>query len=449
MPMKRTAVAAALCALLPAAALAAALADHADRVIAGELPNLVGIYQQIHAHPELSHQEAQTSALAAAELRKAGFKVTERVGKYPDGSQAYGVVAVLDNGPGPRLLIRADMDALPIVEETGVPYASKVRAVNAAGQETGVMHACGHDVHTTTLIGTARLLAATRDQWHGTVLLVGQPAEESIDGARAMVADGLYQRFGKPDFIIALHDTAGHPAGVVGVTNGPTTAAVSSIDVTLRGIGGHGAEPQNAKDPVVMAGQFIVQLQTIVSRQQNPRDPAVVTIGSIHGGTRRNIIPYEVRLELTARSYSDKSMQIILDGIRRTADAVALQAGVPEDRKPIVTVHERESASAVINNPALNARVKAALVQSLGAANVADDEPVMNSEDFGAFGLPGYQIPTVMFSLGVMDPLKFAAAQTDGKAMPGPHTSRFQPDPEPSLRTGVKAMAAVATALLQ
>ena len=446
--MKRIAFAVTIASLFTAAA-PAALAANVDQTIATELPGLVGIYKQIHAHPELSHQEEKTSALAAAELRKAGFKVTERVGKYPDGSQAYGVVAVMENGPGPRLLIRADMDALPIIEETGVPYASQVRTKNAAGQEVGVMHACGHDVHTTTLIGTGRLLAATRDAWHGSVMLVGQPAEESIDGARAMVADRLYERFGKPDFIIALHDTAGHAAGTVGLTSGPTTAAVSSIDVTLRGIGGHGAEPQNGKDPVVMAGEFIVQVQTIVSRQQNPRDPAVVTIGSIHGGTRRNIIPYEVKMELTARAFSDKSMQIILDGIRRTADAVALAAGVPDDRKPIVTVHEREAASAVINNPALTARVKAALVQTLGAANVAEDDPVMNSEDFGVFGLQGYQIPTVMFSLGVMDPAKFAAAQAEGKAMPGPHTSRFEPTPEASLRTGVKAMTAVATALLQ
>jgi hippurate hydrolase len=438
-------------ALVTAAVAAAmpALAANVDQSIAHELPGLVGIYKQIHANPELSHGEEKTSALLAGELRKAGYKVTERVGKYPDGSQAYGVVGILENGPGPRLLIRADMDALPIIEETGVPYASKVRLRNAAGVETGVMHACGHDIHTTTLIGTARLLAATRDQWHGTVMLVGQPAEESIDGAHAMVADGLYERFGKPDNIIALHDTPGHAAGQVGVTSGPTTAAVSSIDVVLRGIGGHGAEPQNSKDPVVMAGQFIVQLQTIVSRQQNPRDPAVVTVGSIHGGTRRNIIPYEVKLELTARSYSDKSMQIILDGIRRTADAVALAAGVPEDRKPIVTVHERESASAVVNNPALNARVRAALVKSLGETNVFDDDPVMNSEDFGAFGLAGYKIPTVMFALGVSDPDKFAAAQAAGKALPGAHTSRFEPAPEPSLRTGVKAMTAVATALLQ
>ena len=446
--MKRTVFALTISCLF-AAATPLALAANVDQSIATELPGLVGIYKQIHAHPELSHQEVNTSALAAAELRKAGFKVTERVGKYPDGSQAYGVVAIMENGTGPRLLIRADMDALPIIEETGVPYASVVRTKNAAGQEVGVMHACGHDVHTTTLIGTGRLLAATRDQWHGTVMLVGQPAEESIDGARAMLADRLYERFGKPDFIIALHDTAGHAAGTVGVTSGPATAAVSSIDVTLRGIGGHGAEPQNGKDPVVMAGQFIVQLQTIVSRQQNPRDPSVVTIGSIHGGTRRNIIPYEVKMELTARAFSDKSMQIILDGIRRTADAVALAAGVPDDRKPIVTVHEREAASAVINNPALTARVKAALVQTLGAANVADDDPVMNSEDFGEFGLPGYRIPTVMFSLGAMDPAKFAAAQAEGKSMPGPHTSRFEPTPEASLRTGVKAMTAVATALLQ
>jgi len=418
----------------------AALAADAD---------LVSLYKQIHAHPELSHQEANTSALVAAELRKAGYKVTERVGKYEDGSQAYGVVAILENGPGPRLLVRSELDALPVTEETGVDYASHVKTKNAAGQEVGVMHACGHDVHATTLVGTARAMAASRGKWHGTLMIVAQPAEETADGARAMLNDRLYERFGRPDFALALHDSSARAAGTVGLTSGYSQAGVISIDVTMRGIGAHGAAPQNAKDPVVMAGQFITQLQTIVSREQDPRDPAVISIGSIHGGAKRNVIPYDVKLELTARVFSDKAYKNVVEGVKRIADGVAISAGVPADRMPIVTVLENETLPSSYNNPALNTRVKTALTSALGAANVGDDEPVMYSEDFGLFGLPGRTIPVVMFSLGVADPAQLAQAQAKGEALPGPHTSRFLPSPEPSLATGVKAMSAAATALLQ
>jgi amidohydrolase len=426
-----------------------AAAPNLDALVNDELSGLVDTYKGIHEHPELSHHEEHTAALLAGELRKSGYTVTERVGKYPDGTSAYGVVAILQNGPGPRLLIRTDMDALPIVEETGVTYASHVRTKNAAGQDVGVMHACGHDVHVTTMIGTARALAATRANWHGTVMLIGQPSEETIDGAKAMLADHLYDRFGTPDLAIALHDTNTRAAGTVSITSGPALTSGTSVDVVLRGIGAHGAQPQAGKDPIVMAGEFIVQLQTIVSRQEDPRDPAIVTIGDIHGGTKRNIIPNEVKMEITARAYSDKSRQIILDGIRRTAMGVALSAGVPEDLSPIVTVLEAESTPVMYNDPALTARVKAALVKALGAGNVIDEEPGTASEDFGIFGLEGRKIPTVMFGLGAIDPAKFSAAQAAGKLLPGPHNSRFEPLPEPTLRTGVKAMTSVAIALLQ
>jgi len=433
--------------LLAAPALAAA--QNLDAVVNGELSNLVETYKGIHEHPELSHHEEHTAALLAGELRKAGYTVTERVGKYPDGSEAYGLVAILQNGSGPRLLIRTDMDALPIVEETGVAYASHVRTKNAAGQDVGVMHACGHDVHVTTMIGTARALAATRAKWHGTVMLIGQPSEETIDGARAMLADHLYDRFGTPDLAIALHDTNTRAAGTVSITSGPALTSSTSVDVVMRGIGAHGAQPQAGKDPIVMAGEFIVQLQTIVSRQEDPRDPAIVTIGDIHGGTKRNIIPNEVKMEITARAYSDKARQIIVDGIRRTAQGVALSAGVPADLAPIVTVLDAESTPVMYNDPALAARVKAALVKALGANNVIDEEPGTASEDFGIFGLEGRKIPIVMFGLGAIDPVKFAAAQAEGRLLPGPHNSRFEPVPEPTLRTGVKAMTSVAIALLQ
>src|SRR5882724_10372746 len=369
-----------------------------------QLANLVSTYKSIHSHPELSHHEEHTSALLATELRKAGYTVTDHVGKYPDGSQAYGVVALLENGAGPRLLIRADMDALPVVEETGVPYASHVKSTNASGQEVGVMHACGHDIHVTTLIGTARALAASKSKWHGTLMLIGQPAEESIDGARAMLADHLYERFGKPDLAIALHDTNTHAAGTVGIHSGPAMAGSTSIDVVLRGIGGHGARPQEGKDPIVMAGQFIVQLQTIVSRQESPLDPAVVTVGDIHGGTKRNIIPNEVKLEITARAFSEHGRQVIVDGVRRTAQGVAVSAGIPDNLAPIVTVLDSESTPVMYNDPKLAVRVRSALVDALGAQNVPEDEAIMGSEDFGVFGLEQHEIPTVMFWLGAMDP---------------------------------------------
>ena len=435
--------------LLACVGLAPAVAQNLEGLVGDQLSGLVSTYQGIHAHPELSHREEHTSALLAAELRKSGYTVTERVGKYPDGTQAYGVVAILQNGPGPKLLIRTDMDALPIVEETGVSYASHVKGKNAAGQEVGVMHACGHDVHVTTMIGTARVLAATKSKWHGTVMLIGQPSEETIDGAKAMLADHLYERFGTPDLAIALHDTNTRAAGTVSLASGPALAGSTSVDVLIRGIGGHGAEPQVTKDPIVIAGEFIVQLQTVVSRQENPREPSVVTIGDIHGGTKRNIIPYEVKMEITARTFSDRSRQIVVDGIRRTAQGVALSAGVPDNLAPIVTVLDAESTPVMYNDPALAARVKSALVNTLGAGNVFDDGPAMASEDFGVFGLEGHKIPTVMFGLGAMDPTKFAEAQAAGKTLPGPHTSLFQPSPEPTLRTGVTAMSSVAIALLE
>jgi hippurate hydrolase len=425
------------------------MAQELPAFVRGQLPGLVGTYKEIHAHPELSHHEERTSALLAEELRKAGYTVTEHVGRYPDGRQAFGVVAILKNGDGPTLLIRTDLDALPVVEETGVPYASTVKTKNAAGEEVGVMHACGHDIHVTTMIGVGRALAAEKSRWHGTAMLIGQPSEETIDGAKAMLSDHLFERFGTPDMAVALHDTNMQPAGKVSLTSGAAMASSTSVDVTMRGVGGHGAMPQAAKDPVVMAAEFIVELQTIVSRQESPLDPAVVTVGHIFGGTKRNIIPDEVKLELTTRAFSDKAREIVLEGLRNTAQGVAIAGGVPQERAPIVTVLEDESTPVLYNDPALTARVKAGLVQALGATNVADSPPIMASEDFGVFGLPGHKIPTVMFWLGAMEPGKFAAAEAAGKVLPGPHNSHFEPDPGPTLRTGVTAMTSVAIALLQ
>jgi hippurate hydrolase len=427
------------------------LAAIAAPLLAQEAP-LIDIYKDIHAHPELSHSEARTSGILADELRKAGYTVTDHIGVYPDGSHAYGVVAILKNGPGPTLLVRADMDALPIVEETGVPYAShvitKTTSGQNAGQTTGVMHACGHDVHTTVLIGTGRALAAAKSQWHGTLMLIGQPSEETVDGAKAMLADHLYERFGTPDMVIGLHDTNRHAAGTVSITPGPAMASSTSVDVTIRGIGGHGAHPDVGRDPIVLAALYITQIQTIVSREENPLDPAVVTVGDIHGGTKRNIIPDEVKLELTVRAFSDKSRQIILDGLRQMALGVATSAGLPPDKMPTVTVLDDESTSSLYNDPAMSARVKATLEKTLGATNVSEDPRQMGSEDVGIFGL-NRKIPVVYFWLGAMYPDRFAAAQAAGKELPGPHTSKFEPDPEPTLATGVRSMTAVAISLLQ
>ena len=413
-----------------------------------QLPSLLSMYKELHAHPELSHSEANTSALLAAGLRKAGYTVTEHVGVYPDGSKAFGVVGLLKNGAGPTLLIRGDMDALPIVEETGVPYASHVLAKNKAGQAVGVMHACGHDVHTTVLLGTAQALAANRAQWHGSLMIAGQPSEETIDGAKAMLADNLYQRFGRPDKIIGLHDTNAHAAGTVGLTAGPASSSSTSVDVTIRGVGGHGAHPDAGRDPIVLAAEYILQIQTIVSREQDPREPSVVTVGRVEGGTKRNIIPDEVRLELTTRAFSDRSRQVTLDALKQMALGVGTGAGLPPEKMPTVTVLENESTPVLYNNPEMAAAVRATLEKTLGAANVFTDKPQMGSEDVGIFGLPDHSIPTVYFWLGAMNVDRFAQAQATGKSLPGPHTSHFEPDPEPTLATGVKSLTAVAISLL-
>ena len=414
-------------------------AETLAKTVDNQLPALVETYKGIHSHPELSHHEDRTSSVLAQALRQDGYSVTDHVGRYKDGSQAFGVVAILKNGSGPTLLIRADMDALPVAEETGVAYAS---------QNRGVMHACGHDVHATTLIGVGHALAALRNQWHGTLMLIGQPSEETIDGAKAMLADHLYERFGTPDFAIALHDSAARAAGTVSMASGPALASATSINVTIRGIGGHGAIPQLAKDPIVMAAEFIMQLQTIVSRREDPSSPTVLTVGAIHGGTRRNIIPTEVKMELTTRSFTEQAREIVLDGIRRTAKGVALANGLPENLAPIVTVLEGESAPALYNDPKLAARAKLSLIKALGSNNVFDQEPAMPSEDFGIFGMER-KIPTFMFSLNAMDAGKLAEAQQQEKALPGPHNSRFEPSPDPTLRTGVIAMTSIAIDLLQ
>jgi hippurate hydrolase len=429
-----------------------ASAQSVGAFIQKQTPALVDTYKDLHAHPELSHHEERTSSILASALRDAGYTVTDHVGLYPDGSHAFGVVAILKNGPGPTLLIRADMDALPITEETGLPYASHVITKTAegqnSGQSTGVMHACGHDIHTTVLIGTARALAANRNLWHGTLMLIGQPSEETIDGAKAMLADNLYARFGTPDKVIGLHDTNRLPAGKVGYVVGPTLASSTSIDVVIHGIGGHGSAPQLGRDPITLAALFITQIQTIVSREEDPQDPSVVTVGDIHGGTKRNIIPDEVKLELTTRSFSDKSRQTIIDGLKQMAVGLTLSAGLPPEKAATVAVLENQSTPVMYNDPMVMHAVSTTLSKTLGPDRVVEQRPVMGSEDVGIFGL-NRKIPVAFLWLGAMDPTKFAAAESAGKELPGPHTSLFEPLPQPTIETGVTAMTAVAISLLQ
>lgn len=337
------------------------------------------------------------------------------------------------------------MDALPVEEKTGLPYASKVKMKNAAGQEVSVMHACGHDLHMTTMVGVARVMVAERAKWHGTLMLVGQPAEELGEGAKAMLSDSFYERFGRPDFAIALHDNATLAAGKVGITSGPAMAGSMTVYLTVRGVGGHGAMPASTKDPIVMASQFVLAIQTVVSRQTLPTNPAVVTVGMINGGTQPNIIPDDVRLGLSVRFLDEAVRKSILDDIQRTADGIALVAGVPSDRKQLVEVVSSHLAPVTYNNPALTIRVRNALVAAVGDENVVNLEPVMVSEDFGLFGLEDHKIPTVLFWLGAVDPAKIAS----GVPLPSLHSSVFAPMAEPALRTGVTAMSDTAIALLQ
>ncbi len=428
-------------ALLTLLVSALAYAQDIPSLVDSELPQLIATYEELHEHPELSEQEIQTSALVANALRKAGYTVTENVGKYEDGRQAHGVVAVMKNGNGSTVLVRTDMDALPVEEKTGLSYASRARSKNQAGEDVGVMHACGHDIHMSTLIGTAETLAQLKDRWHGTLMFVGQPSEETVTGARAMLKDDIYTRFGRPDYVVALHDDGNLEAGKVGVVAGPALAAVSSVDVTMRGVGSHGARPEASKDPIVLSAEYIMAIQTIVSRQIAPQDPAVVTVGFIHGGTKRNIIPDDVKMGLTIRSFNDDVQKQILAALKRTADGIASAGGVPSDRMPVVTV-QPENSPVTYNNPELADRLRAVCVRTVGAGNVVPTHPEMVSEDFGLFGLEGHQIPTVMLRLGAVAPEKVAESKSTGKPLPSLHSAYFFPQPEPTIRTGVLVMTA-------
>jgi amidohydrolase len=420
-----------------------------DAAVERDLPAIVEIYKKLHAAPELSGQEEKTSAFLAADLRRLGFEVTERVGKYRDPKMTgYGVVAVMKNGEGPTVLVRADMDGLPVEEKTGLPYASRARAKNADGDEVFTMHACGHDVHMSSLLGTARALVHLKDRWRGTLVLIGQPAEEIGYGAQAMLDDGLYTRFPRPDFVLGLHDHAEIEAGKIGVTEGFALANADTVDITIRGAGGHGSAPESAKDPVVVAAQTILALQTIVSRESSPLDPVVVTVGSIHGGTRPNIIPDEVKLELTVRTYKEEVRKRVLAAIERVAKGTALAAGFPPELAPVVTFREFP-AKATYNDPELTRRLAKVWEAQLGAENVVPAAPVMGAEDVGLLSLEGYKIPLVYFRVGTIAPERIRRAREGAERLPSLHSSLFAPVPEPTLRTGIKAMTAAVLDLMK
>ena len=401
-----------------------------DASIEKELPDLVKLYKHLHENPELSHQEQQTSAKMAAELKAAGFEVTTKIG-------GHGVVGVLKNGDGPTVLVRADMDALPIIEKTGLPYASKVRVRNEEGVEVGVMHACGHDIHMSCFIGAAKVLATTKDHWQGTLLFVAQPAEEVVAGARAMLDDGLYKKFGKPDFALALHADPLKPAGVISYTDGLALANSDTVDITVKGKGGHGAAPHLSIDPIVLSARIILDLQTIVSREVNPLDPCVVTVGSIHGGTKHNIIPNEVKLQLTVRTTKPEVRKDVLEAIARIAKAAAVGAKAPE---PDVVVSETQFTPATINDSALVKRTTALLKGVFGEKNIQTRPPLMGAEDFGRFGKDG--VPIFMFFLGSVSQEKYDAALKPGApALPGMHTDAYFPEPDQAIRIGARAMS--------
>src|SRR5213080_780071 len=348
-----------------------------------ELTSLLAIYKDVHAHPELSAHEERSAAIVAKELKAAGCEVTERVGKYEKpGATCFGVVGMMKNGAGPTVLVRTDLDALPVHEETGLPYASTVTTKNDEGKEVPVMHACGHDAHISMFIGVARVLAKLKDQWHGAIVFVAQPAEDTGNGARALLRAGLYEKFGKPDFALGFHDKADMQTGHIGVTEGYTYANVDSVDVIVRGVGGHGAYPHKTKDPIVLAAEMINAWQTIASRENNPLDPIVVTVGSIHGGTKHNIIPDEVKMQLTVRTYKPEVRQRVLSAIEQIAKGCATAAGLPPDKMPEVNVLHAEHVNAVYNNPELTKRVKATLKSAIGDENVVDKDPTMAGDDF-------------------------------------------------------------------
>jgi amidohydrolase len=404
-------------------------------------PDVEALYIDLHQNPELAFQEVQTASKLAARARALGYEVTTGVGPT-------GIVAVMKNGPGPTVMLRTELDALPVQEKTGLPFASKVVVKNANGQSTPVMHACGHDIHMSAWAGTARLMAEHKNRWHGTLMLVGQPAEETGAGASAMLKDGLFTRFPRPDFALSLHDDDSMPAGTIGYHAGPFRAMVDSVTIVVHGRGGHAAMPMNTVDPIVLAARLVLALQTIVSRENNPTDPVVVTVGSLHGGTQGNIIPDEVRLQLSVRTYTPEVRQKTLAAIQRIAHGEAVSAGAPE---PEVLVARGESSvrlGVVYNDPALTARLAVALKAGLGDRSVIEMPAKMTSEDFGEYWNTG-KVPSALLHIGAVNARKFEEIQKTGIPGPAPHSPEWAPDREPTIKGAMRAEVTELIELLQ
>jgi amidohydrolase len=417
----------------------------ASGAAASDTEELLELYRRLHAHPELSFQEERTSALLAGRMRALGFEVTERVGRYADGSSAFGVVAVLPNGAGPTVLLRTDLDALPVEERTGLAFASRERGV-VDGVEVPVMHACAHDVHMSAWLGAARRLVAARESWRGTLVMIAQPAEERGAGAAAMLADGLYERFPRPDAAVALHASAELPAGTVGPRPGFMLASADSVDVVLHGVGGHGASPHTTKDPVVLAAQLVLALQTIVGRELDPFEPAVVTVGALHAGSKHNIIPDRAQLKLTVRAYRPEVRAQILAAIERLARGLAAAAGV--EQAPEIRVSDLETTPSTYNDPELTRRITAALRRELGAESVREGSRIMAAEDFSRYGRVDPPVPISMFWLGIVPPQDFRRFEAGELKLPSLHSPLLAPDAATAIPTGVRALTAVALELL-
>lgn len=416
-------------------------------------PELIAIYKQLHASPELSFQEAKSSALMAAELESLGFdvttglgdtwikeKATRDVGEIKPGVAGFGVVGVLKNGEGPTVLIRADMDALPVPEMTGFDFASQVKATTWTGVDSPVMHACGHDIHMTSWIGTARNLVANKDKWSGTLIMLAQPAEELGNGAQALLADGLYERFPLPDYNLALHVSAGAKAGTVVYTPGYALANVDSVDITVKGVGGHGAYPHTTKDPVLISAHIVTALQSLVARNLNPQTPGVVTVGSIKAGAKHNIIAEEATLLLTVRSFDDDTRTQLLEGIERIAKGQAAAFGAPE---PIVRV-DSDYTPSTYNDPDLSVRAAKAIGAAIGDENVTPVDATMGGEDFSQYSRTEEKVPSFIFWVGAVEPTRFDASERDGMPLPSLHSPYFAPDYATTITTGVSAMSAAA-----
>ena len=398
------------------------------------IDSLVEVYRDFHRHPELSFQEEKTAERLGKQLEKIGATMTRNVG-------GHGVVAILANGEGPTVMLRTDLDGLPVTEETDLVYSSKAKAINAAGNEVGVMHACGHDIHLTNLIGVAQYLASHKDHWSGTAMFIGQPAEERGAGAKAMLEDGLFERFRKPDFALALHVDANLEAGKMGYRAGYSLANVDSVDIEIKGRGGHGAYPHATIDPIVQAAHLVMDLQTIVSREVKPIEPAVITVGSIHGGTKHNVIGNSCELQITVRSYSDDVRKQLHEAIKRKAKAVALSANAEE---PTVTISE--GTPSLWNDRDLTDRLVPIFKKAIGDDNVTEGEPSMGGEDFSRYGKAG--VPILMFRLGTIEPNRLKRYRHLGIPAPSLHSSKYYPDAAPTLKTGIAAMASAAMELM-